>query len=68
MRLNYIYVCVVKVVVNAVGVANNFATNSDCQKIYDCHNVSHSQNSWSSSFPPQTLQDKQATYFYKSSG
>ena len=45
MRLNYIYVCVVKLVVDAVGVANNFATNTDCQKIYDCYNVSHSQNS-----------------------
>ena len=67
MRLSYIYVCVVKVVVNAVGVANNFATNSDCQKIYGCHNVSHSQNSWSSSFPPQTLQDKLVNCSYKSS-
>ena len=63
-----IFMFVVKVVVDAVGVANNFATNSDCQEIYDRHNVSHSQNSWSSSFPQQTLQDKLTNYFLKSSG
>ena len=44
MRLNEIYVGVVFIVVD---VAKHFATNTDCQKIYD-QTVSHSQNSWCS--------------------
>ena len=42
MRLNEIYVGVVFIVVD---VAKHFATNTDCQKIYD-QTVSHSQNFW----------------------